>query len=177
MTFENDDFFKFIADNGFRQRVYKTSVGHITTDWTGPYNIRKDYRGYYFRQLYIELDFEFLTIYRGYKKIYRFIMTEKSPWSNSHPIKYLPIPEAILYFIVNKEIQPKPVKLSRYIPKNIRQIIFELFNHQCNFCGSTKRLQIDHIHPISKGGKSNKENLQILCQPCNLKKFNKLPHE
>jgi hypothetical protein len=29
---------------------------------------------------------------------------------------------------------------------------------------------IDHIFPRSRGGRSTPENLQLLCQPCNIKK-------
>lgn len=44
----------------------------------------------------------------------------------------------------------------------------------CKLCGSNKELQFDHIHPRSKGGKGTLENLQLLCQSCNLFKSNRL---
>ncbi|MDD5604333.1 MAG: HNH endonuclease signature motif containing protein [Dehalococcoidales bacterium] len=31
-------------------------------------------------------------------------------------------------------------------------------------------LEVDHITPVSKGGKDNPANLQLLCPPCNKKK-------
>ena len=40
----------------------------------------------------------------------------------------------------------------------------------CAHCGSKDKLTIDHILPRSKGGDDRRYNLQILCQPCNLKK-------
>lgn len=44
----------------------------------------------------------------------------------------------------------------------------------CNKKHKSKRwLQIDHIKPISKGGKTNLKNLQILCIKCNRKKSDK----
>lgn len=45
----------------------------------------------------------------------------------------------------------------------------------CVFCKKdiTKHYYLDHIFPISKGGKHEPENLQILCQSCNCRKHNK----
>ncbi|HYE89792.1 MAG TPA: HNH endonuclease signature motif containing protein [Terriglobales bacterium] len=47
----------------------------------------------------------------------------------------------------------------------------------CQYCGSTERLQVDHIFPVARGGGDGPENLQALCFPCNIKKRDKLPHE
>ena len=49
-------------------------------------------------------------------------------------------------------------------------------NFKCRFCGRSPSstpglvLQIDHIKPWSKGGETVMENLQTLCQDCNLGK-------
>lgn len=43
----------------------------------------------------------------------------------------------------------------------------------CTYCGSTVDIQLDHIVPLSKGGKHTRANVQPLCQRCNLKKYNK----
>ncbi len=49
-------------------------------------------------------------------------------------------------------------------------------NNRCRACGATSEvevLHIDHIHPVSKGGKTEMDNLQTLCQSCNLGKSNR----
>lgn len=54
------------------------------------------------------------------------------------------------------------------------------YNYKCAICGkkepfdqSYKYLTQDHIKPISKGGKHNKDNIQPLCMECNIRKHNK----
>ena len=47
-------------------------------------------------------------------------------------------------------------------------------NSFCNNCNSKEKLTIDHIIPISKGGKNLESNVQILCGKCNLLKKDKI---
>ncbi len=44
----------------------------------------------------------------------------------------------------------------------------------CQMCGSDQNLQYDHLHPRSEGGKGSLDNLQLLCQECNVFKSNHL---
>lgn len=44
------------------------------------------------------------------------------------------------------------------------------YGYRCLRCGTTRRLGLDHIHPVSKGGKTEIDNLQLLCEPCNTEK-------
>lgn len=49
--------------------------------------------------------------------------------------------------------------------------------HTCQYCMETfsaGELTIDHVVPVSKGGKTTWENCCIACYPCNQKKGNKL---
>ena len=46
-------------------------------------------------------------------------------------------------------------------------------NYTCQYCGhSGNLLTVDHVHPKSRGGKSNWTNVVVACKPCNLKKGN-----
>lgn len=40
----------------------------------------------------------------------------------------------------------------------------------CVICSENKKLEIDHIVPLSKGGNHHISNLQVLCRSCNRKK-------
>jgi hypothetical protein len=52
--------------------------------------------------------------------------------------------------------------------------IFKRDGFVCAKCGSTERLEIDHIKPKSRGGGKGPENLQVLCHFCNRKKRNEV---
>lgn len=57
----------------------------------------------------------------------------------------------------------------------LRYQIFKRDNFRCVLCGVTSKeskLEIDHIIPISKGGKTIKSNLRTLCFNCNRGKGN-----
>jgi len=49
---------------------------------------------------------------------------------------------------------------------------------KCNGCGQIfpmNKMQVDHIYPVSRGGKGRPSQLQLLCVQCNLKKGAKIP--
>ena len=52
--------------------------------------------------------------------------------------------------------------------------------NRCQYCGkkfSSSELSLDHVVPISRGGKSTWENVVCACLPCNVRKGNKLLSE
>lgn len=63
---------------------------------------------------------------------------------------------------------------SRYIPKQVRKRVWQRDKGRCVECGTTENLQYDHIIPFSKGGANTVENIQILCERCNKRKYNKI---
>lgn len=57
------------------------------------------------------------------------------------------------------------------VTNKMRFAIYSRDNYRCCMCGRKRDdLEIDHIYPISKGGKSTMDNLQTLCHKCNVKK-------
>ena len=57
------------------------------------------------------------------------------------------------------------------ITNKIRFAIYERDGHRCRKChAESYDLEIDHIVPIAKGGKSTIDNLQTLCHRCNVEK-------
>ena len=58
------------------------------------------------------------------------------------------------------------------VSNKMRFAIYRRDGNRCLKCGSTKNLEVDHIYPISKGGKTTFDNLQTLCHRCNTQKSN-----
>lgn len=57
------------------------------------------------------------------------------------------------------------------------QDTIRLFNGKCAYCDQEKKLTVDHVVPISRGGRNVIENIVPCCQQCNSSKWNKLLHE
>ena len=57
-------------------------------------------------------------------------------------------------------------------PKFIQELNKEQPN--CQLCGGKEKLTVDHMHPVSRGGKAVKDNIQALCASCNSWKQDKI---
>jgi len=54
-----------------------------------------------------------------------------------------------------------------------REYLLEKFNRSCAYCGAENAsLEIDHVHPRSKGGTDKVSNLVLACHKCNQAKGN-----
>ena len=65
------------------------------------------------------------------------------------------------------------------VSNKMRFSIYERDRHRCRICGVSDRyasLEIDHIIPIARGGKSTYDNLQTLCHKCNVEKGSSMPY-
>jgi len=60
------------------------------------------------------------------------------------------------------------------IPDDVRMAVWARDAGTCVRCGSREKLHFDHIIPVAKGGGNDIKNIQILCEPCNLKKSDKI---
>jgi 5-methylcytosine-specific restriction endonuclease McrA len=58
-----------------------------------------------------------------------------------------------------------------------RQNLFKRDGNQCQYCGSSKDLTLDHVMPRSRAGKSSWDNLVTACKSCNSRKGDYTPEE
>lgn len=61
---------------------------------------------------------------------------------------------------------PPPAEVKRVIPSNLKRIVY-LRDKKCVKCGSVHKLNYDHRKPYALGGKTNAENIRLLCFNCN----------
>lgn len=91
-------------------------------------------------------------------------------WRKEHP-------EQVQVWVRNRRAKLKGLQGS-----HTHQDILALLKAQgclCVYCRTDIRhsFQVDHIFPLSKGGRNDKENLQLLCKSCNLRKRARDPIE
>jgi rubredoxin len=70
---------------------------------------------------------------------------------------------------ITLEVEEKPQR--KPIKPSLRFEILKRDDYRCQMCGVTAKdgatLEIDHIHPVSRGGTNEPDNLQVLCRDCN----------
>ena len=64
----------------------------------------------------------------------------------------------------------EPVQRRQPVTREVRRAVFERDGGRCVECDSNFDLQYDHVIPVSMGGATTLENLQLLCAPCNQRK-------
>lgn len=82
--------------------------------------------------------------------------------------------QRLLFYAQPEAVRRQHIKLARWDQyQNRFDLTYELavkYGYRCLCCGSTRRLGLDHIVPVSRGGKTELDNLQLLCHDCNRKK-------
>ncbi len=80
------------------------------------------------------------------------------------------VPEQIRLTITDAE------RVWRVPPVNRREVL-RRDKHACQYCGSTKKLTLDHVIPRSKSGKHTWDNVVTACERCNSQKGNRTPQQ
>jgi len=70
-------------------------------------------------------------------------------------------------------------RTTRHINWRLRALVLMKDGARCQLCGADvaggAKLHVDHFIPWSKGGETEIDNLQILCEVCNIGKSDQLP--
>lgn len=106
--------------------------------------------------------------------------TEKSDFFNSNEIKQVieKLSQKNGVFYTNEDVWQSICRVERgKVTNKIRFAVYNRDGNCCRRCGSPYDLEVDHIYPISKGGKSNFGNLQTLCHTCNSLKSNRVEYD
>ncbi len=76
--------------------------------------------------------------------------------------------------IQNPEITGYQYQQGELAGYELREYLLEKWGRQCAYCGQTNTpLEIEHIHPRSKGGSDRVSNLTVACTKCNQLKNNR----
>ena len=96
----------------------------------------------------------------------------------------LPVPEVRLQrdepqpsMVVDTSNMPPAREQSRRreaIPRLVQREVWQRDGGRCVECATKENLCFDHIVPFSRGGSNTIRNLQLLCEPCNLSKGNRI---
>ena len=122
-----------------------------------------------------KLDEKWLKERRKKQQKQKIILQNTQSWKEQHE-KYL---ESIQDDLLESELMEVPkgkkhIPDSRRVSSEVRQKVWKRDKGKCVDCGSKENLHYDHIIPLSKGGGNSVENIQILCQICNLIKSDKI---
>ena len=88
--------------------------------------------------------------------------------------------EYIMVRLIISKAKPTKIQVKAERSKMTNGLRYDVLlksGFKCAACGvgaSERRLHVDHIIPVSKGGKTTIDNLQALCVECNSGKTNKL---
>jgi len=71
----------------------------------------------------------------------------------------------------NPEISGIEYQQGELLGYEVREYLLEKWGRKCAYCGAENTpLEIDHIHPRSKGGSNRVSNLTLACHACNKRK-------
>ena len=77
--------------------------------------------------------------------------------------------------IIVRLLEMKRSVYKKKVPFSFKNVL-KRDKNTCQYCGTTKNLTIDHVHPKSKGGRNTFENCVTACHACNHKKGDRPLH-
>ena len=88
---------------------------------------------------------------------------------NSFELKAVPSKDSnMILDIYARKFEPSE---DRHVSSELKEFILAYYNHTCNYEGCSQTANhVDHIFPVSQGGITSVDNLQLLCADCNLHK-------
>ena len=106
----------------------------------------------------------------------------KNSYSKSNTFSFDNFIEIFKYttmLIETKQTRQYQIQLERSkMSDSLRYDILKRDGFKCQICGVSAKdgakLHIDHILPVSKGGKTESQNLRTLCERCNIGKSDKI---
>lgn len=101
---------------------------------------------------------------------------ENPPKRDSDAVHTVRIAIRVPRILLLNEYDKLPVKDVKFT----RQSVFERDGYTCQYCGKpfkSRDLNLDHVIPRDRGGRTSWENIVTSCVHCNSRKANRLPHE
>lgn len=155
---------------------YKAEYQQYLGDVPG-FVMKNDEAGFYSRLGFTNIDESVLTIE------YRFSYTSDGGMvQKSFPVPMTEETIAELIRVLSSKLTASAFAKEQrtLMTKKLREHILSRDNYTCCNCGNSIQkepnllLEIDHIIPVSKGGRTEEGNLQTLCWRCNRAKSNKI---
>jgi hypothetical protein len=154
------------------------------------------YWNYRFRYMFLkQTDWEDKRFqnYKGGVTIKRHKLTSAKTKNIYYENRYfLKIDDSLIFnekLLFEKAVKSLEIKLNKFnkkskintkkrnpIESRLRHEVFKRDNYKCVECGNTNKeatLHCDHIISVAQGGSDELDNLQTLCQACNLAKSNR----
>jgi len=101
----------------------------------------------------------------------------KNTYKKNRIVPYQELCDLYMQWRNGKKYEETSRRERKYMTNEMRYDVLKRDNFKCQKCGITAKdgakLHVDHIIPVSKGGKTTLSNLQTLCDRCNLGKSNK----
>lgn len=178
-----DRYNKTMQDLNYNKRLYPAYEKQINEILSSNYNYEQLTRNswintYLFRQLELK-EFEKDKLKPPLELIVEISVSYTSPQGRNHYRKHCTINSNNIAYYCNECIKAIEYKQSAQYQRSLMtdKLRYQVLNrdgHRCVICGASARdgvkLHVDHILPVSKGGKTELSNLRTLCERCNLGK-------